>query len=185
LRAQLVYWQDIESDAVKGFELVVPNLRFTDELTLDMGDVTIHALYLGRGHSASDIAIHVPEEKLLVAGSACGPFFPKIGDQVRLADLERSVSVFDRVLQSGVEHVVPSHSEVGDRELAQRRRDYYRDLLAGVADARRQGLGLEQTQAALGLEQRFPYMREAKAFRGTPGEAHAANVAAVWKLLQQ
>jgi len=37
---------------------------------------------------------------------------------------------------------------------------------------------------ALGLEQRFPYMRGTRVFQGTPEQAHAANVAAVWKLVQ-
>ncbi len=170
LRAQLALLRGIESDIVKGFELVAPTMRFTDELTLDMGDLTIHALYVGGVHSASDILVHVPEEKLVVAGSCCNPFFPSIGDTVRLADLER---------------VVPSHAEVAGRELAERRRDYYRDLLAGVADARRQGLTLEKTQAALGLEQRFPYMRDVRVFQGTREERHAANVAAVWKLVRE
>jgi glyoxylase-like metal-dependent hydrolase (beta-lactamase superfamily II) len=184
LRAQLAFWQAIEGD-LKGFEVVAPSLRFTEDLTLDMGDATFHALYVGRGHSLSDIVIHVPEEKLLVAGSSCGPFFPKIGDTVRLADLNRSVAVLDQVLQGGVEHVVPSHAEAGGRDIAERRRDYYRDLLAGVKAAQRDGLTLEKAQSALGLEQLFPYMRDAKVFQGTREEAHAANVATVWKLVQE
>lgn len=184
LRAELAYWRDIENDASKGFELVVPNVRFTDELTLDMGDVTIHALYVGGGHSASDVVVHVPEKKLLVAGSSCGPFFPKVGETVRLADLSHAVAVLDRILQGGVEQVVPAHAEVAGRELAERRRDYYRDLVAGVKGARGEGLTLEKAQETLGLERRFAYMSDVKPFQGTAQEMHAANVAAVWKLVQ-
>ncbi len=184
LRAQIGFWQALERDLVQGFEVVVPNVRFTDELTLDMGDLTIHALYLGQGHSAADVLVHVPEEKLVVAGSACGPMFPRVGDKIALADLQRSVAVLDKVLKAGIERVVPSHAEPGGREIAERRRDYYRDLLAGVTAARGQGLTLEKAQAELGLEQRFPYMRGTRVFQGTPEQAHAANVAAVWKLVQ-
>lgn len=181
LQAELAFWRGAEDDMVKGFEVVAPTVRLTDELTLDMGDVTIRAVHPGRGHSPSDVVIHVPEERLLVAGSACGPFFPTIGDTVGLADLERSIAVLDRLLEAGVERVVPSHGEVGGREIAERRRDYQRDLVAGVRAARQQGLTLEQAQQTLGLD-RFPYMREAPVFQGTREEKQAANVAAVWKL---
>ena len=184
LRGQLAFWQGIESDIVKGFEVIGPSVTFTDELTLDMGDVTIRAAYLGRGHSQSDIAVYVPEEKLLVAGGACGPGFPKISDTVGIPDIERSMALLDRLLESGIEHVVSGHAEPKGREIAEQRRDYYRDLLAGVRAARAQNLTLEQAQAALGVEQRFPYMREAKVFQGTLDEAQAANVAAVYKLVQ-
>jgi glyoxylase-like metal-dependent hydrolase (beta-lactamase superfamily II) len=183
LKAELALWRGVESDVTRGFEAVAPTVRIADELTLDMGDVTIRAIHSGRGHSASDLVVYVPEEKLLVAGSACGGFLPSIRDEVGLADLKRSVAVFDRVLQEGLEHVVPSHADPGGRQLAEQRRDYYRDLLAGVASARGQGLTLEKAQETLGLESRFPYLREAKVFKGTPQDVHAANVAAVWTLL--
>ena len=59
------------------------------------------------------------------------------------------------------------------------------ELTLDVSASRGQGLTLEKAQAALGLEQRFPYMRDAKVFQGTADAAHAANVAAVWKLVQE
>ncbi len=184
LRGELAVWRGVQNDVVKGFEAVAPTVRITDELTLDMGDLTIRVIHPGRGHSASDLVVYVPEEKLLVAGSACGPFFPSIADKVTLADLNRSVAVLDRALQAGVLRVVPSHADVAGAALAEQRRDYYRDLLAGVTSARAQGLTLEKAEESLSLEQKFPYMRETKAFKGTAQETHAANVAAVWKLVQ-
>jgi glyoxylase-like metal-dependent hydrolase (beta-lactamase superfamily II) len=51
--------------------------------------------------------------------------------------------------------------------------------------ARNQGLSLEQAQAQLALDQRFPYMRDVQARQGSQEGLHPANVAAVWKLLAQ
>jgi len=119
-----------------------------------------------------------------VAGSACGR-----SSQGRRhgppGDLNRAVAVLDRVLQGGnVAHVVPSHAQAGGRELAERRRDYYRDLLAGVSAARGQGLTLEKAQAELGLEHASRTCATSRSSRDRE-EAQAANVAAVWKLVQQ
>jgi cyclase len=185
LKAQLAFWRVLEGEAVKGFEVAVPTVTFSENLTLDMGDATIRAMYFGRGHTLSDVVVHIPEERLLVSGSACNPFLPAIADTVRLTDLKRSIAVLDRVLDSGVDHVVGGHAEVAGGAVVQQWRDYYRDLLAGVTVAHDQGLTIEQAQAQLKLEQRFPYMRDVKTRKGSPEEAHVANVAAVWKLVAQ
>ena len=186
LKAQLTVWQERERELAKGFEVPVPAVRFSEDMTLDMGDVTAQALYLGRGHSLSDVAIYIPEEKLLVSGGTCHPFFPKVSDATRLSDLKRSIAVLDRVLDAGVEHVVAGHAEVAGRPIVERWRNYHRDLLAAVTAAHDQGLTLEKAQAQLSLGQRFPYMRDVEArFGGTREEIQTANVAAVWKLVQQ
>jgi glyoxylase-like metal-dependent hydrolase (beta-lactamase superfamily II) len=185
LKAQMAFWRVLEGEAVKGFEVAVPTVTFSESLTLDMGDATIRAMYFGKGHSTADIVVYVPEEKLLVSGGACNPFFPGIAATVQLADLKRSIAVLERVVDSGVDHVVSGHAEVSGGAVVQRWRDYYRDLLTGVTAAHGQGLTIEHAQAQLKLEQRFPCMRDVQPRKGSPEEAHVANVAAVWKLVAQ
>jgi cyclase len=191
LRVQLVFWQEHEREMAEGFEVVAPTVKFSEDLTLDMGDITVHAMFLGRGHSRSDVAVYVPEERLLVSGGVCHPFFPRIpeagrlADLVQLADLKRLITVLDRVLDEGVQRVVAGHAEVAGRSVVARWRDYHRDLLAAVATAQEDGLSLEQAQARLSLDQRFPYMREVGARGGgSREEIHTANVAAAWRLLR-
>jgi len=46
-----------------------PALLFNDKLTLKLGDVTLNIYYFGKIHSTSDIIVHIPEEKVLFAGS--------------------------------------------------------------------------------------------------------------------
>jgi cyclase len=184
LSGQIEFWRALGDELAKP-EVVFPTVTFSDELTIHMGDLTLHAMYFGRAHSASDVVVHIPEERLLVTGSVFYHFFPGITDDVRLIDLRRSISALDRVLEAGVERVVPSHAAVLGRQDVERTRDYYRDLLAAVTAARSQGLTLEKAQAQLGLDQRFPYMSGVQAQGGSREEAHAANVATVWKLVQQ
>jgi glyoxylase-like metal-dependent hydrolase (beta-lactamase superfamily II) len=134
----------------------------------------------------AQLTVWQEEEELLVSGGTCHPFFPTVSDATRLADLKRSIAVLDRVLDAGVERVVAGHAEVAGRPIVERWRNYHRDPLTAVTAAHDQGLTLEKAQARLNLDQRFPYMRDVEArFGGTREEIQTANVAAVWKLVQQ
>lgn len=51
------------------FKLTLPSITFTDNLTLDMGDLKIHLVYFGPDyHSGNDIVISIPAEKLVFTG---------------------------------------------------------------------------------------------------------------------
>jgi glyoxylase-like metal-dependent hydrolase (beta-lactamase superfamily II) len=187
IQAQIELWRALADEMASGFEVVIPTLLFSDELILDMGDLTLRVLFFGKGHSLSDVIVHIPEEKVVVTGGVCYRFIPKIKDQVRLDDLKRSMSILDSLLADDTEirQVVPSHTNLLGRQDLERLRDYYRDLLAGVAAAREQGVSLEDAQARLSLERRFPYMSGMEAPGRDRNELHKNNVNAVWKLLSQ
>jgi len=185
LRDQIAVWRSIEDQTVRR-DIVAPNLTFSDRLTIDMGDLTLRLLYFGNGHSASDVVVYIPEERLLVSGGVCGPYLPVVAESAGMADLQRSITALDDVLDGGVERVVTSHWGVleGERNV-RRQRDYRRDLLSGVTSARERGLSLERTQAELALDRHFPYMADVEPAQGSRNDAHAANVAAVFKLLDR
>ncbi len=184
LRDQIAVWRSIEDQTVSR-DIMVPTVTFSDRLTIDMGDLTLRLLYFGNGHSASDVVVYIPEEKLLVSGGVCGPYLPAVPESARLVDLSRSISVLDDVLDADVERAVTSHWGILDGQDVRRGRDYLRDLLAGVTSAGERGLSLEQAQAELALDRHFPYMADVKPAQGTRDDAHAANVAAVFKLVDR
>ena len=45
-----------------------PNVTFEDHMTIFRGDREIRLLYLGRGHSDTDIMVYLPKEKILCTG---------------------------------------------------------------------------------------------------------------------
>lgn len=50
------------------FAPTLPNITFDRELTLHCGDVTVEVQYLGRGHTAGDAVVLIPEDRVLVTG---------------------------------------------------------------------------------------------------------------------
>lgn len=55
---------DLQAD----HEAVPPSLTFNDRLDLDLGDTIVELFYIGGMHTASDIAVVVPEHGLLLTG---------------------------------------------------------------------------------------------------------------------
>src|SRR5680860_1245630 len=52
----------------EGTYVAVPDIGFSDRYDLDMGDVKIELRYFGPGHSPGDIALWIPQDKLLITG---------------------------------------------------------------------------------------------------------------------
>jgi cyclase len=53
---------------MSGFVPALPNLTFDRNLRLNCGDVTIDLFFLGRGHTAGDAVVFVPEDRVVVTG---------------------------------------------------------------------------------------------------------------------
>jgi glyoxylase-like metal-dependent hydrolase (beta-lactamase superfamily II) len=66
------------ADAIAGIEPVqaefktitdrAPNLTFSDELSVDLGNREVQIRYLGRGNTAGDAIVYLPQEKILITG---------------------------------------------------------------------------------------------------------------------
>jgi cyclase len=188
IRGEIKFQELFMQDLREGYEVVKPTLTFKDKYTLDLGDLTLELVYFGKGHSRSDIAIYVPQEKVLVSGAAVyqRAHVPMIGDDSKLEDVHRAMAVLDGFLADSVQidHVVPSHSPLLLRSDLPPVRDYYQRMLAGVRAARQEGLTLQQTTARLSLRPNFP------AFRDMPPGAwshgmHERNIKNLWRILDE
>ncbi len=126
-RQQAAFWADLEKETAQGFEVATPTVTFTDELRIDLGDLTLLAIHAGGTHSPSDVLVYLPAERLVVSGgTCCSPFFPDLVYGTNLPGLKRVIAVLDRVLEAGVDHVVPGHAGIMGRQGLEKRRDYDR-----------------------------------------------------------
>src|SRR5262249_24977532 len=65
---QLVQTQTLLFQQVRETKPVAPNITVTDRLTLYRGDREIRLLYIGRGHTAGDLVVYLPKERVLCSG---------------------------------------------------------------------------------------------------------------------
>jgi len=175
-------------DMEEGFEIVKPSVTFCDKYTLDLGDLQLELVYFGKGHSLSDILIHIPQEGVLVTGAIVylRGHLPGITEQAELKDVRRYIAVLNEFLEeeAKVERVVTSHSPVLTRNDLKLVRDYYQTMLDGVRAARQEGLTLEQAAERLAVRKKFPHYYQAQSAQWSEAKQNR-NITVLWNLLAE
>ena len=188
VRGTIRFYELHIKDLEEGFDVVKPTVTFADQHTLDLGDLTLELVHFGKGHSASDILIHVPQENLLITGGILPErgHLPGVAEQAELADVWRHVDVLSALMarEEKINHVVPSHGPLVRRGDLLRLRNYYRTTLRGIQAAQRKGLSLAQTQWNLAVHKRFrAYHRRRTAWWSRA--RHNRNIQILWRLLEE
>ena len=56
------------------YQLTLPHITFSEQMSFKVGDLNVHLYYYGAGgHTGDDILVHIPEEKLLATGDLFWP----------------------------------------------------------------------------------------------------------------
>ena len=101
-------------DAIKQMEIPQPHIVFSDELSLNMGNLTIHVVHTG-GHAVGTSFIYIPEEKAVFCGdNVVSTRFPYLGQGV----YRKWAAALARILHLNVDYVIPGHEKVCDKEPA-------------------------------------------------------------------
>lgn len=119
-----------DPEAWSAVRLVPPTTTFADELTLDLGGVTLH-LHTLPGHTPDCIVGFVPEWGVLLAGDTVETPLPVVNDGATVGEwVERLERWRD---DEAVASVIPAHGRTGGRELIGETVAYLRSLLDGTA----------------------------------------------------
>jgi glyoxylase-like metal-dependent hydrolase (beta-lactamase superfamily II) len=136
-------------DAMRGFELAnTPDRRVTASDTLRLGGRTIVVTHPGEGHSAGDLMVWLPKERVLFAGDLL------VEDGVSMV-VDGSSSELLRVLDVieglGAEAIVPGHGAIPERPaaLVQRTRDYLTGIQSEMRAAVERGVPMRRALASL------------------------------------
>jgi glyoxylase-like metal-dependent hydrolase (beta-lactamase superfamily II) len=188
VRGEIKFWELYTQDLREGYKVVKPTLMFADTQTLDLGDLQLELTFFGKGHSNSDILIHVPQERLLVCGAVVyqRAQFPEVAEETTLQDVHRFIAVLDRFLaeDAKIDHVVPCHSLPLLKSDLAPVRDYYQRMLTGMQAARGEGLTLEQTRRRLDPRTNFPAFVDRPPGVWSHG-FHERNVTNLWRILSE
>jgi len=170
-------------------EPVVPTRTFTDRMTLDMGDTTFELFFIGGMHSASDLAVLVPERGVLLTGDTMADRWltDTPGCLASFAAREGVPHDFPLLLENGrrliarkgeIRTILPGHWN-GELSFAgfEARLKYVEALWDGVGKLAKEGRPLEEAQAAFPLEGRFPDLAASPGFNA---RNHATTVAEIW-----
>jgi len=139
-------WARLER--MKRIEFELPDVTFEGSMTLHLGETELRLLHFP-GHTRGDVAVHLPQQKVLVTGDLLDDLpFTGHGSPAALVD------TLGRLEQLDFEYVIPGHGSV------RHGRDHLRlvarlfgSLVAQVEAAVAEGLDPEQTESRVSLEE--------------------------------
>jgi cyclase len=128
------------------FESITPTLpteTFDAELTLRVGDLEVRIRDLGPAHTGSDSIVHVPEARTVFTGDL---LFIRGHPIMWAGPSDNWITALDTILGLDVDHIVPGHGPLTDKEGVRDVRRYWEHLRDQARD--RYEAGMEPLEAA-------------------------------------
>ena len=128
----------------------VPQLTFTDRMTIDLGGKHVELIYTGRNHSDNSLVVLLPQNKLLFAVD----FIPV--ETVAYRALPDAypyewIESLKQVERLDFDTLVPGHGRIGKKEHVRLFREYLEALRSAVSEQIHNGASLEETTKAVRL----------------------------------
>lgn len=141
----------------------VPDLTFTDRMSIDLGGTQVELIYTGKNHSDNSVVMLLPQRKLLFAVD----FIPVETVAYRTLNSDYPdewIESLKKVEQLDFEVLVPGHGKIGRKDHVRLFRGYLEDLRAAVLEHVKQGRSLEETKQAVRLPKYEQWQRYADWF---------------------
>ncbi|HYM84276.1 MAG TPA: MBL fold metallo-hydrolase [Candidatus Dormibacteraeota bacterium] len=124
---------------------------FTGDLTLRVGDHTFELLHTP-GHTPGQIAVYVPEERLVFTGDT---IFSGCQTWLMTSDVEQWLRALERIRGLDVDRIVPGHGPVVPKRYLDVQRAQLMAWKSAVADAVSKGWSREETIARVRFDDQF------------------------------
>lgn len=163
---------DPHRDEVLATEVVLPDRTFSSALPLDLGDRMVELVHPGRGHTAGDLVVRVPDADVLLAGdlveeSTLRNGVPGFGDDCYPMEWPLSLDIV-LGLTGPQSVVVPGHGAPVDRDFVEEQRNAIGVVAETIRDLATRGVPVDQALEAAD----WPYPREELAHAVRRGYEH-------------
>ncbi|MEV8441856.1 MBL fold metallo-hydrolase [Actinosynnema sp. NPDC051121] len=128
-------WPDVEWGEIK---LRLPDVTFTESMSLYPGNVEVELLHVGPAHTTNDVVAWLPEQRVLFAGDVV---FNGVTPFVLMGSVRGSIAAVERLRALRPETIVPGHGDTGGATLLDRTADYLTWLEDLAGAGRAAGLG--------------------------------------------
>ena len=163
---------DPHAEEVIGTEIVPADHTFSSAVALDLGDRQVELVHPGRGHTAGDLVVRVPDADLVVAGDLVEESperqqMPGMGADCFPLEWPLTLDIV-LALTTSASVVVPGHGERVDREFVEDQRNTLGIVAETIRDLAGRGVPAAQ---ALDVGE-WPWPREQLADAVARGYAH-------------
>src|SRR5436309_6221800 len=127
-------------EQVKEVKVTPPNLTFDQTMTLYRGGREMRLLYLGRGHTDTDVVVFLPRERIVCTGDLMESVVSYMGDSYP----EEWIGTLERLKSLDFDTVIPGHGVVfKGKTKIEAFQKYLRDVLTQPAALRKQRLSAD------------------------------------------
>jgi glyoxylase-like metal-dependent hydrolase (beta-lactamase superfamily II) len=127
-------------ESQKELRPVPPNVTMTAQMTLVRGHREIHIRHLGRGHTAGDVVVYLPQEKVVMTGDFLTAGMSNLSDSFP----EEWAASLDALKKLDFDIVLPGHGEAyTDKTKIDYYQAYLRDAWAQASRLKQQGVSAE------------------------------------------
>jgi cyclase len=124
---------------------------FTGDLTLRVGEHTFHLLHTP-GHTPGQLAVHVPEERLVFTGDT---IFSGCQTWLMTSDVDGWLAALERIRTLDVDLIVPGHGPVVPKSYLDVQRSHLLAWTSAIATAIAKGWSREETIARVSFRDEF------------------------------
>lgn len=118
-----------------------PNVTLTTQMTLHRGDREIQIRFLGRGHTAGDVVVYLPKEKVVMTGDFLTAGLSNMSDSYP----SEWVASLDALKKLDFDTVLPGHGEAfTDKAKIDYFQAYLRDVWSEVSRLRKEGVSVQE-----------------------------------------
>ena len=118
-----------------------PNVTLTTQMTLYRGKREIQIRYLGRGHTAGDVVVYLPNEKVVMTGDFLTAGLSNMSDSFP----NEWADSLDALKKLDFDTVLPGHGEAfTDKAKIDYFQAYLRDVWSEVGTLKKQGVSAEE-----------------------------------------
>lgn len=128
-------------ERAKAIVPIPPHLTFDGKLVLDRGGQEVQLLHLGRGHTAGDVVLFLPKERIVCSGDLMEGVIPYMGDGF----FDEWVKALDALKQLAFDTCLPGHGRpFADKTRITHLQEYLTDAIDQVASIRARGIPAEE-----------------------------------------
>jgi cyclase len=118
-----------------------PNVTLRDQLTLYRGDREIQIRFLGRAHTAGDVVVYLPKEKVVITGDFLTAALSNMSDGF----VNEWPATLDALKKLDFDTVLPGHGDAfTDKTKIDYFQAYLRDVWTEVSRLKQQGVSAEE-----------------------------------------
>ena len=164
-------------EAMKEVKVTPPNLTLSTRMSIYRGNREMELLYLGRGHTDTDLVVFLPKERIVLTGDLMESVISYMGDSYP----EEWITTLERLKALDFDRVMPGHGVVfTGKGLITAFQGYLRSYLEQVNKLRASGLTAEQAAPRVDLT---AFSKDFPQIRGVG--ADLAGVRRIYKLAQE